>query len=88
MIARKLIEEINEESNLPPTEDPLTEREVEVLMLVAQGHTNREIAEKLVVSEGTVGTHISNILGKLHLANRTQATLFALRQGLIDLDPE
>lgn len=88
VIARKLIEEINEESNLPPTEDPLTEREVEVLMLVAQGHTNREIAEKLVVSEGTVGTHISNILGKLHLANRTQATLFALRQGLIDLDPE
>jgi len=87
VIARMLIEEIGEESDLPPTEDPLTEREVEVLKLVAKGHTNNEIADKLVISKGTVGTHISNILDKLHLANRTQAALFALRRGLVDLDP-
>ena len=59
-----------------------------MLKLVAQGHTNKEIAEKLVVSEGTVGKHISNILEKLHLANRTQAALYALRRGMIDLDPD
>jgi NarL family two-component system response regulator LiaR len=88
VIARMLIEEINQELDLPPSEDPLTDREVEVLKMVAQGHTNREIAEKLVVSEGTVGTHISNILGKLHLANRTQAALYALRRDIVDLDPE
>jgi len=88
VIARMLIEETKQESGLPLSEDPLTEREVEVLKLVAQGHTNKEIAEQLVVSKGTVGTHISNILDKLHLANRTQAALFALRKGLVDLDPE
>ena len=65
----------------------LTEREVEVLKLVAKGLSNQEIAEKLVVSERTVGAHVSNILGKLHLANRTQAALYALRKGLTDLDP-
>jgi NarL family two-component system response regulator LiaR len=83
-----LVEEINEPSELPLSEDPLTDREVQVLKLVAQGHTNKEIAEKLVVSEGTVGTHISNILEKLHLANRTQAALYALRRGMVDLEPE
>lgn len=88
VIARMLVEEINEASELPLSEDPLTDREVQVLKLVAQGHTNKEIAEKLVVSEGTVGTHISNILEKLHLANRTQAALYALRRGMVDLDPD
>ena len=88
VIARMLIEEIKEESELPLSEDPLTDREVEVLKLVAQGHTNKEIAERLVVSKGTVGTHISNILNKLHLANRTQAALYALRRGMVDLEPE
>jgi NarL family two-component system response regulator LiaR len=88
VIARMLVEEINEPSELPLSEDPLTDREVQVLKLVAQGHTNKEIAEKLVVSEGTVGTHISNILEKLHLANRTQAALYALRRGMVDLEPE
>ena len=85
VIARMLIEEIKAESDLPISEDPLTDREVEVLKLVAQGQTNRDIAERLVVSEGTVGTHISNILEKLHLANRTQAALYALRRGMVDL---
>lgn len=86
MVALKLIREINEPSDLPPTEDPLTEREVEVLKLVARGLTNQDIAETLVISERTVGNHIGNILSKLHLANRTQAALYALREGLASLD--
>jgi NarL family two-component system response regulator LiaR len=85
-IADKLMRELQHPSELPPTEEPLTEREGEVLKLVAQGLPNGEIAEKLVVSERTVRTHVSNILGKLHLANRTQAALYALREGLADLD--
>jgi len=72
-IARKLMLELQRSSELPPTEEPLTEREAEVLSLVAQGLTNQEIADLLFVSERTVRTHVSNILGKLHLANRTQA---------------
>ena len=58
---------------------------MEILQLVAQGLTNDEIAEKLVVSERTVRTHVSNILAKLHLANRTQAALYALKEGLASL---
>lgn len=85
-IALKLIREISLPSNLPPTESPLTTREVEVLKLLAQGLTNQEIAEALVISERTVGNHIGNILSKLHLANRTQAALYALREGLASLD--
>ncbi len=87
-IALKLIRELNQPPNLPPTDDPLTERELETLRLVAQGLTNQEIAEKLSISERTVGKHVSNILEKLHLANRTQAALYALRKGLADLNPE
>lgn len=85
-IARKLIQELNQTHNKPLSEDPLTEREVEVVKLVAQGLSNQHIAEKLVLSERTVRTHVSNILDKLHLANRTQAALYALREGLSDLD--
>ena len=66
--------------------DPLTDRELEVLKLVARGRSNQEIAHQLVVSEGTVRTHVSNILDKLHLASRTQATLYALREGLASLE--
>jgi NarL family two-component system response regulator LiaR len=84
-IALQLIREINRPSELPPVENPLSERELEVLKLVAQGLTNQEIATRLVLSEWTVRTHVRNILGKLHLANRTQAALFALREGLADL---
>jgi NarL family two-component system response regulator LiaR len=53
---------------------------------VAQGLSNREIAETLTIGVGTVRTHVSNILAKLHLANRTQAALYALREGLAPLD--
>jgi NarL family two-component system response regulator LiaR len=87
-IALQLIREINRPSDLPPVENPLSERELEVLKLVAQGLTNQEIAIRLSLSEWTVRTHVRNILGKLHLANRTQAALFALREGLADLDDE
>ena len=58
--------------------------EVDTLRLVAQGLTNQEIADKLSISERTVGKHVSNILDKLHLANRTQAALYAIREGLVD----
>ncbi|MBE7554088.1 MAG: response regulator transcription factor [Anaerolineales bacterium] len=86
-IARKLIRELNQPPpNLPPTEAPLTRREMEVLRLVARGLSNQEIATELVISEGTVRIHVSNILGKLHLANRTQATLYALQEGLAGPD--
>jgi NarL family two-component system response regulator LiaR len=86
-IARKLIGELLRPVDLPPTPDPLTEREMEILRLVAQGLPNPEIAAELVISERTVRTHVSNILGKLHLANRTQAALYALREGLADPGP-
>lgn len=85
-IARKLIRELNQPSNLPPTEEPLTSRELEVLRHVARGLSNQEIGEKLIISEGTVRIHVSNILSKLHLANRTQAALYALQEGLANLD--
>ena len=84
-IARKLMRELNQPPSLPPTTDPLTEREVEVLRLVAQGLSNDDIADKLVVSERTVRTHVSHILDKLHLANRTQMALYALREGIAKL---
>ena len=64
------------------SDDGLTEREQEVLHLIAEGKNNREIAGKLVISEKTVKTHVSSILSKLHLDDRTQAAIYALRHGL------
>lgn len=87
-IALKLMNEVNRERDLPPTAEPLTARELEVLSLIAQGYSNREIAEQLHLSERTVGKYTGNILDKLHLANRTQAALYALRKGIADLDEE
>jgi two-component system, NarL family, response regulator LiaR len=87
-IARKVLLELSHspKEQRPLTKDPLTERELEVLRLVAQGGSNRDIAAKLVVSELTVRTHVSNILGKLQLASRTQAALYALQKGITSLD--
>ena len=85
-IARKVLQEISHPGAEKPTSDPLTERELEVLRLIAQGMSNKEIAAKIFVAEWTVRTHVSNILGKLHLASRTQAALYALRAGLASLD--
>jgi NarL family two-component system response regulator LiaR len=85
-IARKVIGELSRPpKELPPTEEPLTQRELEVLKLVAQGLGNQEIAHELSISVATVRYHVSNILGKLHLANRTQAALYALQEGLSSL---
>jgi len=85
-VARMVLRELAEPSDRPPTEQPLTAREVEVLRLVTQGLSNREIAQKLVISEATARTHVSSILGKLHLASRTEAALYALREGLAKLE--
>ncbi len=85
-IARRVIKEVNQPPALPLTDDPLTDREVAVLRLIARGLTNLKIAESLTISERTVRFHVSNILSKLHLANRTQATLYALQKGLSSLD--
>ena len=85
-IAHKLMRELQRSARLSSevalTQEPLTEREVEVLGLVARGLSNQEIAKRLEISERTARTHVSNILDKLHLANRTQAALYALREGL------
>jgi NarL family two-component system response regulator LiaR len=85
-VAQKVMQELRQPAKQPLTEDPLTQREVEILKLVAAGLTNQEIADQLVVSERTVRAHVSNILAKLHLANRTQAALYALREGITSLD--
>ena len=81
-IASRLVREFSA-PQAAPLEDPLTERELEVLNLVAQGLPNKVIADRLGISERTARTHVSNILEKLHLANRTQATLYALDKGLV-----
>jgi len=85
LIARKIMQELQHPEALPPTADPLTGREVDVLKLLAQGLTNDDIATRLFIGERTVRTHVSNILRKLHIANRTQAALYALRTGLAEL---
>ena len=74
-------------SPLPDPVAALTERESEVLTLVAQGLNNDDIADRLVISPRTVSVHVSHILGKLELENRTQAALYALRTGLVSLEP-
>jgi len=86
LIAKKVLDELHTTKEEQDTSDALTKRELEILTLIAQGLENKEIAQKLVVSEATVRTHVSNTLGKLHLASRTQAALYALREGLASLD--
>jgi len=65
-----------------PALDELTDREFEVLLLIAEGLSNRKIAERMVISEKTVKSHVSSILSKLHLEDRTQAAIYALKHDL------
>ena len=81
-IARKLLQEVAHPVDRVPTPEPLTPREMAVLRLIAQGLSNQDIADQISVSEPTVRAHVSRILGKLHLASRTQAALYAVREGL------
>jgi NarL family two-component system response regulator LiaR len=82
-VAGEVLQSIASESTM---KSELTEREMDVLRLLANGQTNRQIAETLVIGEETVKTHVGNILTKLHLVHRTQAVLYALKRGLISLD--
>jgi NarL family two-component system response regulator LiaR len=88
VIARNVLQELGRPRETTLTTDPLTERELEVLKLVAGGLSNQEIADRLVISEATVRTHVSSILAKLHLASRIQAALYALREGIASLSNE
>ncbi|MGD0611048.1 MAG: response regulator transcription factor [Anaerolineales bacterium] len=87
-IALKVIQEMNHPTEAPYTADPLTPRELETLRLIARGLSNQEIAAALFVHERTIAKYVSSILDKLHLANRTQAALYALREGLTGLPEE
>ena len=85
-IARKLMTDIQSQEDLKSDTSALTEREVEILQHMALGQTNQEIADELFLSERTVRTHVTNILAKLGLSNRTQAVLYALRAGIAHID--
>lgn len=85
-IAPKAAARLLREVRLPESPETLTERETEVLRLVAKGRSNKEIAHGLGISDKTAKTHVANILAKLGLASRTQAALFAVRTGLVSAD--
>jgi NarL family two-component system response regulator LiaR len=85
-VAAQVIQALRGGSNSIESDHELTEREFEVLRLLAKGMTNTEIAESLVISIKTVKSHVSNILSKLHLADRTQAAVYAWREGLVKRD--
>jgi two-component system, NarL family, response regulator LiaR len=85
-IAARLVREVRESASRRRPLDPLSPREVEVLTVLARGRSNREIARALAISEETVKAHVSSILAKLHLADRTQAAIFGLQQRLVPLD--
>jgi NarL family two-component system response regulator LiaR len=81
-IALKVIHEIDHPTESTGMTESLTRRELETLRLIARGFSNQEIASTLVVHERTIAKYVSSILNKLHLANRTQAALYAINQGL------
>ncbi len=82
-IAQRLMIEVTTPTRGQDSAAALTAREMEVLQLIAQGRSNAEIASQLVITERTVKAHVSNLLGKLHLSDRTQAAVYAWREGLI-----
>lgn len=87
-VAARLVQEVRGSRGVSPNPfTELTEREIEVLRLIADGLSNATIADQLVISEKTVKGHVSNILGKLHLADRTQAAVYAWREGIVRRDP-
>lgn len=86
-LARGLLHTPLSTSPSEPSPAPFTERELQILKLVGQGLGNEAIAAQLIISPRTVGVHISHILDKLGLENRTQAALYALRQGIVSLLP-
>ncbi|NMC54275.1 MAG: response regulator transcription factor [Chloroflexi bacterium] len=85
-IASILVKEINRPQEKPKDEIPLTERETEILKLIARGYSNQQIADELFLSVWTVRTYVSTVLEKLAVENRTLATLYALREGLVKLE--
>ncbi len=87
-LSPRVAERLLREFRMPDSPEALTERETEVLRLLGQGYSNRDIAEALVIGEKTVKTHVSSILSKLDVASRTQAALYAVRTGLVSLDME
>ncbi len=82
-VAGKVLHEISAAPRQPPATPSLTPRELEVLQCLARGLEDRDIAGRLAISPATVRTHVSNIMGKLHVASRTQAALYAINQGLV-----
>ncbi len=85
-IAMQVLQELRSPSTKTQPSNGLTPREVEVLRLVAQGLSNRDISARLSTTEATIKTHVSSILSKLHLANRVQAALYALQEGIAESD--
>ena len=85
-LAGRQLRQISRQSTFTQQIEPLTSRELEVLRLVARGWSNERIGASLFISEATARTHVSHILGKLQLENRTEAALYALREGLVSLD--
>jgi NarL family two-component system response regulator LiaR len=86
-ITNTVIRELERPADLPSDwPDNLTEREVDVIKLIAKGYPNRQVAQELLISDRTVSTHVSRILPKLRLENRTQIALYALREGLVDIN--
>jgi NarL family two-component system response regulator LiaR len=85
-VASKLMQEFSTPRVAEAPVEQLTEREMDVLRLIARGMSNKEIADTLIISEKTTKTHVSNILSKLHLADRTQVAIYALRKRLVPME--